>query len=186
MAKVVTNKVRLCWPQLFEPVTAPNDDQLKYRVMILVPKSDEETMRKLREAEQQAAEDDKAKFPGGRVPKKLSSIIHDGDGENEKTGELYTERYPERAGHWFMSVNAREAYPPKVVDQKLNPILDRSEIYSGVYARVSLSSYGYNQNGGVGVSFGLRNVQKVADGEPFAGVSKVEDDFDEIEDDDLI
>lgn len=185
--KVVTGKVRLSWPDVFEPVTSPQDDKLKYRVMLLIPKSDKATYDKLVAAEKQTAEEEKAKFPGGKVPKKLASIIHDGDGENERTGELHAEKYPERKGHWFMSVTANEGYPPKVVDQKLNPILDRSEIYSGVYARVSLRSYAYNAAGNMGISFGLANVQKVADGEPLGGTgSDPTDDFDEIADDDLI
>ena len=182
--KVTTGKVRLSWPKLFEPDRFDEKSDLKFSTMILIPKSDKETVERLRKAEKEAAELGKSKFPDGKIPAKLESKLRDGDGEN-KYGKPWVEDYPERAGHWFMSVDCKAEYPPKVVDGKLNPILDPSEIKSGDYARVSLSAYAYN-NMNMGVSFGLRNVQKVADGEPLGGTSSAADDFDEIDEDDFI
>jgi hypothetical protein len=57
------------------------------------------------------------------------------------------------------------------------PIIDTSEIYSGVYARVSLSFYAFNSNGNKGIACGLQNIQKVRDGESLGGRTKAEDDF---------
>ena len=67
---------------------------------------------------------------------------------------------------------------PNVVDLNLQPILNATEIYSGMYANVGVTFFAYNapQNKGIGV--GLENVQKVADGEPLGGGrAAVEDDF---------
>ncbi len=65
-----------------------------------------------------------------------------------------------------------------MVDGNLQDILDPTAIYSGMYANVGVSFFGYNnpQNKGIGVS--LDNVQKIADGEPLGFTrASVEDDF---------
>lgn len=179
MAKIITGEVRLSWPELFEPKVPPNGTEPKYSVMLLIPKSDKKTMDALFKAEKETAEERKEIF-GGKVPAKLRSIIHDGDGEDDN-GEPWADRYPERKGHYFMSVSANERFRPGVVDAQLNPIIDPAEVYSGVYARVSLNSFAYSASGNRGVSFGLRNVQILRDGEPLGGASKPEDDFDAVE-----
>jgi hypothetical protein len=66
---------------------------------------------------------------------------------------------------------------PGVVDEKVQPIVEEGEIYGGCYVRASLSVYAYDQSGNKGVSFGLRNIQKVGDGEAFGGRTRAEDDF---------
>jgi len=87
----------------------------------------------------------------------------------------------------YMDVSANIGYPPVVVDRQVRPILDPSEVYSGCYARVSMVAFVYNTAGKKGVSFGLRNVQKLEDGEALAGGrSDPEEDFDALEGDDLI
>jgi hypothetical protein len=63
------------------------------------------------------------------------------------------------------------------VDVHCQPIFDTSEIYSGVYTRVSLSFYAFNSNGNKGVACGLQNIQKIKDGESLGGKVKAEDDF---------
>ncbi|MCF0259544.1 MAG: DUF2815 family protein, partial [Erysipelotrichaceae bacterium] len=65
------------------------------------------------------------------------------------------------------------------------PILDRNEVYSGCYARVSLSLYAFNTNGNKGVACGLGNIQKVRNGESLSGHSTAADDFDTLNDYDL-
>ena len=51
-------------------------------------------------------------------------------------------------------------------------------MYSGCYARVSLSFYAFNTNGNKGVACGLGNIQKIRDGEPLgAGRISAESDF---------
>ena len=45
------------------------------------------------------------------------------------------------------SLNANSDKAPGIVDANAQPILDRSEIYSGCYGRVSISFYAFNTNG---------------------------------------
>lgn len=64
-----------------------------------------------------------------------------------------------------------------MVDANCNPILTRSEVYSGVYGRASISFYAFNSNGNRGIACGLNNLQKIRDGEPLGGRASVESDF---------
>ena len=76
--------------------------------------------------------------------------------------------------------------PPQIVDKNVQPILDRSEVYSGCYARVSLNFYAFNSNGNKGVACGLGNIQKIRDGESLGGRSSAADDFTTVDDDDFL
>ncbi|MDB1768752.1 DUF2815 family protein, partial [Eggerthella lenta] len=68
----------------------------------------------------------------------------------------------------------------------VNPIIDRSEVYSGVYARVSINFYAFNSNGNKGIACGLGNIQKIRDGEPLGGRTNAADDFATDVDDDFL
>jgi hypothetical protein len=58
---------------------------------------------------------------------------------------------------------------PVVVDTKLNPILDTSEIYGGCIANVNVSIGCYDNKFGKGITIILNAVQKVKDGDPLGG-----------------
>ena len=63
------------------------------------------------------------------------------------------------------------------MDVDCNPILSRSEVYSGVYGRASISFYAFNSNGNKGIACGLNNLQKIRDGEPLGGKASAASDF---------
>ena len=83
-------------------------------------------------------------------------------------------------------INANSATAPGIVDANCNPILDRSEVYSGVYGRASINLYAFNSNGNRGIACGLNNLQKISDGEPLGGKSRAEDDFETEDNDDFL
>lgn len=176
--KVITRAdegIRLGYVHLIEPYSSSEDRDPKFSCMLIIPKSAKRTLSAIKAAQQAAVEEQKAKF-GGKIPKNLRTTLHDGDEEAD------LEKNPELEGCFFMNVSATRR--PGLVDRDLNPILDPTEIYSGMYARVSMSAYCYNTQGNKGVTFGLENVQKVRDGEVLGGgASRAEDDFDVIEDD---
>ena len=174
--KVGTGKVRLSYAFLFE-ARAPRENpegEKKFSTSILIPKTDKETLAKIKEAQEAAIT---AKWPGKR-PAKIASTLHGGDGVKEKTGEPYG---PECKGHYVMAVSSK--LRPGVVDTNMNKIIDSSEISSGDYARVSINAYAYDVSGNRGVSFGLGNVQLLAKGEPLGGSTRAEDDFTAVDDD---
>lgn len=175
--KVITGKVRLSYVHLFEPYSNSEDQEEKYSCVLLIPKSDKATLKKLRAAIEAAAEAGKNTKFNGSIPKNLKTTLRDGDEE----GDL--DKNPEYEDHMFMSVSSKTK--PGIVDQNVDPIMDSTEIYSGCYARVSINAFAYNTQGNRGISFGLNHVQKLADGDFLGGRSRAEDDFDavDVEDD---
>ena len=65
---------------------------------------------------------------------------------------------------------------PGIVDENADPIMDKSDFYSGVHARVSCRAFAYD-NESKGVAFGLINIQKLGDGERLAGNPTAQSDF---------
>lgn len=175
--KVITGKTRLSYAHVWEPVAQNEGQKPKYSVSIIIPKEDTETIKKINEAIAQAVEEGVAKF-GGKKPniKAIKTPLRDGDIEREDD-EAYANAY-------FLNANSYQA--PQIVDKSVQPILDRSEVYSGCYARVSLSFYAYNSNGSKGIACGLGNIQKLADGEPLGGKSNASSDFGSTSNEDFI
>lgn len=151
----------------------------KFSVSLIIPKSDTATIAKIRAAIEAAYKEGEAKLKGnGRSVPALSVLktpLRDGDTERPDD-EAYANAY---------FVNANSATAPGIVDADRQPILDRSEVYSGVYGRASINFYAFNSNGNKGIACGLNNLQKIRDGEPLGGKSRPEDDFAE-EDEDFL
>ena len=160
--KVVTGVCRLSYANIWQAKSI-NGGQPKYSASVLIPKGDTATVAKVRRAIKAAYEEGESKLRGSaRSTPALESLkqpLRDGDAERPDD-EAYE-------GHWFVNANSNTA--PGVVGLDLQPILETSEIYSGVYARVSLSFYAFSANGNKGIACGLQNVQKVRDGEPLGG-----------------
>jgi len=174
-AKVVTGIVRLSYANVWEPRSI-NGGTEKYSVSLIIPKSDTETINAINAAIDAAIQEGAHKF-GGKIPNRAALRIPLRDGDTERDDEAYK-------GCWFVNANSTTA--PQIVDQRVRPILDRSEIYSGVYARVSLGFYAFNSNGNRGVACGLGNIQKVRDGQALGGKSNAADEFTTLEDDDFL
>ena len=71
-----------------------------------------------------------------------------------------------------------------MVDRRVQPILDQSEIYSGCYANVAVNFFPYLFAGKKGIGAGLGNIQKIKDGESLAGTRTAEQDFAVVDDED--
>ena len=152
----------------------------KYSVSLIIPKSDTKTVEKIKAAIQAAYEEGQSKLKGnGKSVPALSVIktpLRDGD----------TARPDDEAYKNCYFINANSATAPGIVDADRNPIMERSEVYSGVYGRASISLYAFNSNGNRGIACGLNNLQKISDGEPLGGKARAEDDFDTEDDDDFL
>lgn len=175
--KVITGTVRLSYAHIWEPASINGSDDKKYSVSLVIPKSDKSTIAKINAAIDTAIEEGIGKF-GGKKPNKatLKLPLRDGDVERPDD-EVYNNSY---------FVNANSTTPPQIVDSRVQPILDQNEVYSGCYARVSITFYAFNSKGNKGIACGLGNIQKVKDGEPLGGRTNAEDDFDTIEDEDFL
>ena len=165
--KVITGVVRLSYANVWEPKSI-NGGAEKYSVSLIIPKSDTKTLSAINEAVNAAIEEGKGKF-GGKIPNKAALKLPLRDGDIDRPDD---EAY---ANSYF--INANSNTPPQIVDRNVNPIIDRSEVYSGVYARVSINFYAFNSNGNKGIACGLGNIQKIRDGEPLGGRTNAADDF---------
>ena len=169
--KVVTGICTFSYLNCWEP-KAIEGGKPKYSVSLIIPKSDTRTVEKIRVAIQAAYEEGQSKLKGnGKSVPALSAIrtpLRDGD-KDRPNDEAYK-------NSWFINANSDNA--PDIVDADRQPILTRSEMYSGVKGRASINLYAYNVNGNRGVACGLNNLQKIADGTPLGGKSRAEDDFD--------
>lgn len=165
--KVITGIVRLSYANVHEPKSI-NGGAEKFSVSLIIPKSDAKTIAAINAAVDAAIEEGRGKF-GGKIPNRavLKLPLRDGD-IDRPDDEAYADSY-------FVNANSNSA--PEIVDKALNPIMSRSEVYSGVYARVSVNFYAFNSNGNRGIACGLGNIQKIRDGEPLGGKTSAADDF---------
>ncbi len=152
----------------------------KFSVSLIIPKSDTKTVAKIKAAIEAAYREGEAKLKGnGKTVPPLSAIktpLRDGDTERPDD-PAYTNAY---------FVNANSTTAPGIVDADRQPILERSEVYSGVYGRASINFYAFNSNGNKGIACGLNNLQKIRDGEPLGGRARPEDDFATDDDEDFL
>ena len=175
--KVITGPdTRWSYANVWQP-KAIDGGAPKYSVSLIIPKSDTKTIEKVRAAIQAAYEEGQSKLKGNgkTVPqlKALKTPLRDGDVERPDD-EAYANSY---------FINANSASAPGIVDANCQPIIDTSEVYSGVYGRASINFYAFNSNGNKGIACGLNNLQKIRDGESLGGKSRAEDDFADLDDD---
>ena len=176
--KVITGPdTRWSYANVWEPKSI-NGGTPKYSVSLIIPKSDTKTLTKIQATIEAAYKEGEAKLKGnGKSVPPLTAIktpLRDGDAERPDD--------PAYAGHYFL--NANSATAPGIVDADCQPILTRSEVYSGVYGRASISFYAFNSSGNRGVACGLNNLQKIRDGEPLGGRASAESDFSDFDDED--
>ena len=172
--KVLTGEVRLSYEHLSQPYANPNQPgaEAKYSVTLLIPKTDAATKADIDASMAAAYEKAVAEEWKGARPQLRSALIYDGDGlrnDGSKFG-------PECAGHWVITASTKRK--PQVVDiSNVNAELAPQDIYSGMYARVTLNFFSFNSNGNKGIGCGLGNVMKTRDGDPLSGGATAASDF---------
>lgn len=169
--KVITGTVRLSYVHLLQPQITETGEE-RYSVSILIPKTDQTTIDKINAAIKEAL--NRAPWKGKVANPKLP--LRDGDLERPDD--------PAYAGHYFL--NAASRTKPGVAKpigrgpdgkMKFEEITDSREIYSGCYAKVSITFYPFDKSGNRGIAVGINNVVKVQDGEYLGGRARLEDEF---------
>ena len=155
------------WTGTAQP--APDGDTAsgKYMANVLIPKGEKETIKAIQQAIETAKKSGIVSKWGGKEPKKLDMPLRDGDTDKDDD-EVY-------AGHFY--VNAKSNTRPGIVDKNKAPIVDEDDIYSGVWAIISVTFYAYDVNGNRGVACGLNNIMKYKDDERLGGRASAESDF---------
>lgn len=165
MAKVTTKVGTVSFPNVFQPNGFAGQD-LKYSTILIFDKDED-----ISELEQAIEDALVKKF--GEVPASWVNPIKDGDGKLDKDGN----QRAEYAGRQFITCKAKAEDAPSVVDANVQPIINESEVYGGMQARVSVAPYAYEYMGKKGVSLYFKGLQKTGDGTPFGMSSNPADDF---------
>jgi hypothetical protein len=171
VTNVTTGQVRLSFVHLFQPHANQQGQEPKYSTTILIPKSDMGTMQRINAAIEAAAQKGVAGIWNGARPPQLKTPIWDGDGVRQN-GEPFG---PECKGHWVLTASSKQQQA--IVDLNMNPIINQTEVYSGMYARVNINFFPFANSGNRGIGAGLGPVQKVADGEALGGRISAEQAF---------
>lgn len=166
ITNVTTNEVRFSYVHLFKPYAYMQGQEEKYSVTVLVPKTDMDTMNRINAAIEAAKARGVSDKWNGVNPPVIPTPVYDGDGVRPSDGMAFG---PECKGHWVFTASSKIDYPPEVVDINGNPIINQSEVYSGMYGRVNVSFYPYSYGGKKGIGCGLGPVQKTRDGEALGG-----------------
>jgi hypothetical protein len=166
LTNVTTGEVRMSYVHLFKPYAFMPGQEEKFSVTVLLPKGDADTLARIQAAIEAAKQKGISGKWNGACPPVLPVPVYDGDGVRPSDGMPFG---AECKGHWVFTASAKADYPPEVVDLRGNPIINQSEIYSGMYGRVNISFFPYAIGGKKGIGCGLGPVQKLRDGEALGG-----------------
>lgn len=179
---VTTGKVRLSYAHLTEPTALQEGQEKKFSASFIIPKSDEKTIDKIKEAMKLAVQRGIETKWGGKKPPKLKLPLRDGD-EERPDDEAYADSY-------FINGNCKSR--PFIVDERKHEYVSieaaDEHVYSGCYVYANLSFYPFDAAGNRGVACGLNGVMKAGDGEALSSRVSVETAFGDIkteEDDEL-
>ena len=177
----ITPKFRVSFPAVFEPKLPPGktaDTDKKYSITMLYQVEGPEAvdLSPLKNAVKAAIAEkfgaDETKWPRGKDGK-LTFKLPFRD-RKEKDYEGYGE------GIVFCTAPSKHDRKPGLIFGNKEPIINPNDFYGGCYARAKVNAYWFDAGVNKGVAIGLQNIQKWADGEPFSGKTKPENDFDAI------
>lgn len=169
-------EARLSYCNLFQPKPPFNNPQgdPKYSTTVLVPKTNLAAKAAIDTAINAAISTGISSKWDGKKPAMLAICVHDGDGLRPSDGEPFG---PECKGCWVFTASCKPERPPFVVDGNVQPIIQQSEIYSGVFGNVNVSFFAYNSGGKKGIGCGLNGFQKTRDGEPLGSAVSAAEAF---------
>lgn len=176
MAAITINDVRFSYVNVFQakpPFNNPNGDA-KFSVTVLVPKSNTQAKALMDQAIAAAIEQGVATKWNNVRPPQPAICVHDGDGVRPSDGQSFGE---ECKGCWVFTASANKDHPPFVVDAQVQPIIDPTQVYSGMWGNISVSFFPYNNAGKKGIGCGLNGLQKTRDGEPLGSRVTAQDAF---------
>ena len=184
-------KCRLSYVYILSPRKNEDGTLGKYSCTLIIDKNDKKSIAAVNQAIESAKNEDmaaggKAKLANakGVIPSNLRIPLRDGD-ESDK---------PEYENSWYINATAPGINNdtgainkrPAVWNRRKERISDEKvaeEVYSGCYAYVKINMYPYSYNGNKGIAAGLRELQKIADGEPLGGFVADGSGFEDLGDD---
>lgn len=180
--QVVTGAARLGYVNVWEAKAAAEGENPKYSVCVMIPKTDKQSVESVKAAIAAALESSlQTKFGGKKAGLKMP--LRDGD-EVDDDGERV--KGAEFEGMWYF--NASSKNQPIVLRVNREPVIDKTEVYSGVWANVAVNFYPFDAGKSKGIAAGLNAVRKLKDDENLGGAISTEtarNMFDEVEEDDI-
>lgn len=170
--QITTGRVRFSYVNVFQPRAIEGGEE-KFSVTLIIPKSDTKTVSKIKAAIE-AAKANYTTKTGKKLPAKVKTTLHDGDGTMPNSGEEYG---PECKNAYVISVSSKRK--PVLIYSDKTPITEESEVYSGCYGRAIINFFYYNTQGNSGISAGLMGLMKLSDGEPLGGGVVTDEDWDD-------
>ena len=167
--QIITNAVRCSYVNLFEAGKPGEMNEGKYSVSLIIPKSDVDTLKVIREAITNVFKENETSKLKGVTFDKARSILHDGDIERPEDENYANSFY----------LNAKSTRKPVIWNQKGEIITDANEFYSGVWAMADLTFYAYDAKANKGISVSINAAKKIKDDEVLAGATVSFNDFDD-------
>jgi hypothetical protein len=177
-----TPKAILSYPHLHQPQPSTDGKAPKYSsTLIFTPEILADPKEKaLFEALQKAAiEAINAKWPG-KAEQLLQSegfkkgFRRDAAAKGYPEGSVYVNvRSTQQPGMVYSYAETGTTKPARVPADKI-----KDEFYPGAVVRATVAAFAFENNGNKGVSFGLNNIQKLADGARLDGRVAAENEFD--------
>lgn len=156
--RIVIGPVRLSYAYLTEMFDPKDGTTPIYKADLLIPADDAETVAKLKEAIEECVKYGVSAKWSGKRPAKLQTAFHEPDATADSE---------QARTNYILRVKSRER--PEIVGINKQPIADTSQIYSGMWAYVSVSLFPYLTAGKSGIGAIMGNVLKFRDDERLGG-----------------
>lgn len=134
--QITTGRVRFSYVNAFTPRAAQEGAQPKYSVTLLIPKTDKNTIAKIKAAIEAAKTAYLQKHSGKKLPSTLKTTLHDGDGERPNGGEFG----PECKGHYVMTCSSNNKPVKDALRER-----DRQDVRDGLMQKWEYRVKWYNE-----------------------------------------
>lgn len=74
-------------------------------------------------------------------------------------------------------INANSANTPGMIDANLQPIIEHFCVYSSLYGHTSINFYAFNKNYDKNITYRLKNLRLIREGEPLGSCASEESGF---------
>jgi len=175
MAAITINNVQCYYPTLAEAKTFQEGQHPKYSIKILIPKTDKEQIKKIKDFYTAGVQKNTVWGKGKMAqvlkvandagdPYNDNALLKDGDKLNKRRVDEEKEPIAVYAGHYVIGASRREDFNPVVVVDQHNKHIPKEkisgQIQAGYYINANLQLYLWDKPKS-GVSFTLVGVQKV-------------------------
>lgn len=163
--------VRFSYLKVQTPHAVQAGQTPKYSTAVLIPKTDEKSVAAVKKIIAAIMAQEMVKY-GGKLPNGYKKPLKDGDAKDAE-GNYINDDENYRGMFFF---NASAIQKPGIVDKKQQPLLDMSQVYSGMWGYVNVNFYPYD-NVSKGIGVGLNHIMKTKDDTAFTSRISVDTAF---------